>query len=169
MVRAFLLYVVGVLLFSNGGQTISLQCLALIRCFEDARKVNLGHACLAYLYSAMDSMSRGSLRKHVGPWKLWAVRSLFFFALSFIIMLLTCRANYISYPCNYSVSCIWNCLLGLQTVLSILASILYLGFSLANYSWLASDIVAYFCKLFLTWKLNLCHSCSCIPCCCKCI
>ena len=62
MVRAFLLYVVGLILFANGGQTISLRWLALFWLFEDTRKVNLGHACLAYMYSAMDSMSRGLLR-----------------------------------------------------------------------------------------------------------
>ena len=164
MVRAFLLYMVGLILFANGGQTISLRWLALFRLFEDARKMNLGHACPAYLYSTMDSMSQGSLRQHVGPWKLWVVRSLFFSALSFIIVLITYLANFISCPCNYSISCILNCLLGLQTILSVLASILYLGFSLANYSWLVSNIVAYSSKLFPTCKLNLCHLCLCLVC-----
>lgn len=61
MARALLLYVVGAYLFANGGQPMSLRFLALFCNFEQVREVNWGHACLAYLFSVMDALNRGTL------------------------------------------------------------------------------------------------------------
>lgn len=62
MAKAFMIYVVGAYLFANGGQLVSLRWLALFRDFDQAREANWGHACLAYLYSVMDTSSWGTLR-----------------------------------------------------------------------------------------------------------
>ena len=61
MARAFLLYLLGAYLFANEGQTMSLRWLALFRDFKHAWEVNWGQACLAYLYSVMDTLSQGTL------------------------------------------------------------------------------------------------------------
>ena len=67
---------------------MSLRWLALFRDFKRARNSNWGQACLAYLYSSLDMLSRGTLRQVVGPWKLL---KLSFFSLSFVaLVLLTC-------------------------------------------------------------------------------
>jgi len=67
MARAFLLHLLGVYLFTNGGQMVSLRWLALFQDFADARRANWGQACLAYLYSTLDTLSWGTLRQLVGP------------------------------------------------------------------------------------------------------
>ena len=67
--------------------------LSLFWDFEEAQEANWGQACLAYLYSSLDTLSKGTLRQVVRPWKLIEVSFLFF-------------CNYfqawISYP--------WNCI-----------------------------------------------------------
>lgn len=55
MAKEFLLYILGAYLFANGGKIVSLRWLALFRDFEDAQGSNWGQACLAYLYSFLDS------------------------------------------------------------------------------------------------------------------
>ena len=65
--KAFLLYLLRVYVFANGGQTISLRWLALFRDFEHAREVNWGQACLACLYSVLDTLSQGTLGQLAGP------------------------------------------------------------------------------------------------------
>ena len=76
MARAFLLHFLGAYLFTNGGQVVSLRWLTLFQGFADAWRANWGQACLAYLYSSLDTLSRGTLRQLVGPWKLLKVSSL---------------------------------------------------------------------------------------------
>ena len=73
MDRAFLLYLLGAFLLTNGGQTMSLRWLALFHDFEEAREANWGQVCLAYLYSSLDMLSRGTLHQLLGPWKLLEV------------------------------------------------------------------------------------------------
>ena len=73
MVRVFLLYLLGVYLFANGGQTVSLRWLALFRDFVRARTANWGSVCLAYFYSSLETLSRVTLHQLVGPWKLLEV------------------------------------------------------------------------------------------------
>ncbi|KAK9998019.1 hypothetical protein SO802_017622 [Lithocarpus litseifolius] len=78
MARAFLLHLLGAYLFTNGGQTVSLRWLTFFKEFVDARRANWGQACLTYLYSSHDTLSQGTLRQLVVPWKLheqWIVRS----------------------------------------------------------------------------------------------
>ena len=90
MARAFLLYLLRAYLSTNGGQTVSLRWLVLFRDFERAQNANWGQACLAYLYSSLDMLSRGTLCQLVGPWKLL---KLSFFYLSFVaLVLLTCMS-----------------------------------------------------------------------------
>ncbi|KAL0008258.1 hypothetical protein SO802_009760 [Lithocarpus litseifolius] len=62
MVRVFLLHLLGLYLFGNGGQLVSLRWLTLFQDFAEARRANWGQACLAYLYSTLDTFSRGTLR-----------------------------------------------------------------------------------------------------------
>ena len=62
MARDILLYILGAYLFANGGQTMSLRWLSLFRDFKEARENNLGQTCLAYLYSSLNILSRGTLR-----------------------------------------------------------------------------------------------------------
>ena len=62
MARAFLLYLLGAYLFTKGGKMVSLRWLALFRDFTEAREANYGQVCLAYLYSSLDMLSRGTLR-----------------------------------------------------------------------------------------------------------
>ena len=76
MARAFLLHLLGAYLFANGGQTVSLRWLTLFQDFGEAQRANWEQACLAYLYSTFDTLSRGTLRQLVGPWKLLKVSSL---------------------------------------------------------------------------------------------
>ena len=76
MARAFLLYILGAYLFANGGKMVSLRWLSFFRDFEEAQEANQGQACLAYLYSSLDMLSRGTLCQLVGPWKLIEVGSL---------------------------------------------------------------------------------------------
>ena len=144
--RAFLLYLLGAYLCINGWQMVSLRWLALFRNFRGAREANWGQACLAYLYSSLDTLSRGTLRQLVGPWKLLEVSSLFssFVALVLLIlaiifthMLLRFKGNHTSCPCK-----------------------LYLCFHLAN-NHLANYIHSA-CKLtsykLISCKLNTIHS-----------
>ena len=76
MARAFLLYIMRVYLFANGGQMVSLWWLSLFQDFKEAREANWGQACLAYLYSSLDTLSGGTLRQLVGTLKLFEVSSL---------------------------------------------------------------------------------------------
>ena len=76
MARAFLFHMLGAYLFANGGQTVSLRWLTLFQDFEEAQRANWGQICLAYLYSTLDTLSRGILWQLVGPWKLFEVSSL---------------------------------------------------------------------------------------------
>ena len=61
MARAFLLHLLKAYLFANGRQTMSLRWLTLFRDFGEAWKANWGQACLSYLYSTLDTLSRGTL------------------------------------------------------------------------------------------------------------
>jgi len=56
MARAFLLYLLGVYLFANGKQTVSLRQLPLFCDLEHTREANWGQAYLAYLYSILDTI-----------------------------------------------------------------------------------------------------------------
>ena len=67
MARAFFLYILGVYVFANEGQTVSLRWLSLIPDFKEAREANWGQECLAYLYSSLDTLSRGTLHQLMGP------------------------------------------------------------------------------------------------------
>ena len=71
-----MLYVVGAYLFANGGQTVSLRWLALFCDFEQAQKVNWGHACLACLYLVMDTLS----------WGLWKFLEVRLFSFSHVVL-----------------------------------------------------------------------------------
>ena len=82
MARAFLLYIIGAYLFPNRGQTVSLRWLAFFHDFKVASGANQGQACLAYLYSCLDTLSLGVLCQLVGPWKLLEV---IFFLFSLMI------------------------------------------------------------------------------------
>jgi len=62
MARAFLLHLLGAYLFADGGQTVSLRWLTLFQDFGEAQRANWEQACLAYLYSTFDTLSRGTLR-----------------------------------------------------------------------------------------------------------
>ena len=123
-------------LFANGGQILSLRWLALFRNFKDAREANWGHACLAYFYSVMDTLSRGTLCQLAGPWKLFEVGFSRFTFLYIVLQIALCTlanhicalhlncyselANFISYSCKLymcSVSCkLYMCSCSLQTV-----------------------------------------------------
>ena len=76
MARAFLFHMLGAYLFANGGKTVSLRWLILFQDFEEAQRANWGQICLTYLYSTLDTLSRGILWQLVGPWKLFEVNSL---------------------------------------------------------------------------------------------
>ena len=62
MARAFLLHLLGAYLFANGGKTVSLRWLTLFQDFGEARRANWWQACLAYLYSTLNTLSWGTLR-----------------------------------------------------------------------------------------------------------
>ena len=85
----------GVYLFANGGQMVSLRWLAIFRDFERARTTNWGQACLAYFYSSLDTLSRGTLRQLVGPWKLLEVS---FFPFSLVAHAFPSLGLYIHMP-----------------------------------------------------------------------
>ena len=76
MARAFLLHLLGAYLFANGGQAVSSSWLTLFQDFGGAWRANWGQACLAYLYSTLDTLSWGTLQQLVGPWKLLKFSSL---------------------------------------------------------------------------------------------
>ena len=82
MAKAFLLYILGAYLFTNRGQTVSLRWLSHFRDFKGALEANWGQACLAYLYSSLDTLNRRTFCQLVGPWKLLDV-SLFSFVVSY--------------------------------------------------------------------------------------
>ena len=67
---------------------MSLRWLALFQDFGKAQANNQGSICLAYLYSSLDTLSQGTLRRLVGPWKLlkisFSIFSLVVHALSFL-------------------------------------------------------------------------------------
>ena len=92
MAKAFLLHLLGAYLFTNGAQMVSLRWLTLFQDFAEARRVNQGQACLAYLYSTLDTFSRGTLRQLVGPWKLLEVSSLSISCIS-ICSLQSCKLS----------------------------------------------------------------------------
>lgn len=75
MAKVYFLYLLGVYLFPNWGQMVTLMWLALFRDFERARTANWRHECLAYFYSSLDTLSQGTLHPLVGPWKLLEVVS----------------------------------------------------------------------------------------------
>ena len=77
MARAFLLHLLQVYLFTNGWKMVSLRWLTLFQDFGETLRANWGQACLAYLYSTLDILSRGTLRLLVRPWKLFEVSYLF--------------------------------------------------------------------------------------------
>ena len=66
MARAFLLYPLGAYLFANRRQMVSLRWLALFRDFGEAQEAYYVQACLAYLYSSLDTLSRRTLHHLVG-------------------------------------------------------------------------------------------------------
>ena len=70
MAKAFLLYILGAYLFTNRGQTVSLRWLSHFRDFKGALEASWGQACLAYLYSSLDTLNRRTLCQLVGPGKL---------------------------------------------------------------------------------------------------
>ena len=80
MARAFMLFLVGAYLFATGRQMVSLRWLVLFRDFKRDQAANWGSICLAYLYSFLNTLSQGTLRRLVGPWNLLEV-SFFFFSL----------------------------------------------------------------------------------------
>ena len=57
MARAFLLHLMGAYLFANGGQTVSLRWLTLFKDFWEAWRANWGQACLAHLYSTLNTLN----------------------------------------------------------------------------------------------------------------
>ena len=81
MSRAFLLHLLGGFLFTNDGKMVSLRWLTLFQDFVEARKANYRQTCLAYLYSILDTLSRGTLQQLVGHWKLLEVSSLSIFCI----------------------------------------------------------------------------------------
>ena len=95
MVRAFLLHLLGAYLFTNGGQMVSLRWLTLFQDFADTRRANWGQACLAYLYSTLDTLSWGTLRQLVRSWKLLEVSSLFI-SCNFIYSLQSCKLYHLT-------------------------------------------------------------------------
>ena len=104
MVTVFLLHLLRAYLFANGGQTVSLRWLTLFQDFREAQRANWEQACLAYLYSTFDTLSRGTLRQLVGPWKLLEVSSLpipciFLYNLQFckLYHLANCTILYLTY------------------------------------------------------------------------
>ena len=108
MARAFLLHFLGAYLFSNGRQMVQLRWLALFQEFGEAWKANQGQTCLAYLYSTLNTLSRGTLQQLVGSWKLLEVSYLFILC-TFICSFQSCKL------CNLE-----NCYLAsviLQTVI----------------------------------------------------
>ena len=102
MARAFLLHLLGAYLFTNDGKTVSLRWLTLFQDFANAWRANWGQACLAYLYSTLDTLSRGTLRQLVGPWKLLEVSYLSISCI-FIYSLLSCKLYHLAncYLANY--------------------------------------------------------------------
>lgn len=128
MANAFLLYLLKAYLFGNRGQTISLRWLVPFWDFKQARDVNWSHACLAYLNSVMDTLSRGTFRQLAKHWKLLENR---LFPFSHIVsqILLHIIANSIGFTCYLS----------LQIAFHILANITLLSCKLSS------------CKLFLTF------------------
>ena len=66
MARAFLLYPLGAYLFANRRQMVSLRWLALFRDFGEAQEAYYVQACLAYLNSSLDTLSRRTLHHLVG-------------------------------------------------------------------------------------------------------
>ena len=108
MARAFLLHLLEAYLFANGGQTMSLRWLTQFQDFGEARRANQGQACLAYLYSTLNTLSRGTLWQLVGRQKLLEVSSL---AISCILIcsLQSCKMYYLA---NYHLaSNLWLALL----------------------------------------------------------
>ena len=84
MARAVLLHLLGAYFFDNGGQTVSLQWLTLFQDFGEARRANWGKACLAYLYSTPNTLSRGTLQQLMGLGKLLEVSFLSISWISFV-------------------------------------------------------------------------------------
>ena len=94
MARAFLLHFLGAYLFSNGRQMVQLRWLALFQEFGEAWKANQGQTCLAYLYSTLNTLSRGTLQQLVGSWKLLEVSYLFILCI-FTYSLQSCKMCYL--------------------------------------------------------------------------
>ena len=84
MARAFLLHLMRAYLFANGEQMVSLKWLTLFQDFGEAWRANWRQACLTYLYSTLDTLSRGTLWRLVGPWKLLEISSVFTFSPSLV-------------------------------------------------------------------------------------
>ena len=76
MARALLFHFLWAYLFANGGKMVSLRWLTLFLDFREARRANWGQACLAYLYSTLDTLNQGTFRQLMGPWMLLEVSSL---------------------------------------------------------------------------------------------
>ena len=95
MAKVLLLYLLGAYLFANGGKMVSLRWLALFQDFERAQTANWGKAFLAYFYSSLDTLSRGTLHQLVGPWKLLEVS---FFPFSLVAHAFSPLWSYIHMP-----------------------------------------------------------------------
>lgn len=155
MARTLLHYILQAYLFANGRQIVSLRWLALFRDFEGGGEANWGQACLAYLYSRLDTLSRWTLCQLVEPWKLLQVS---FFPFSFVA-LVHAKKN-----CN---SCF--CKLSSYSLLSCKLSSCKLYPSCTLYSCkLYSSYTLYSCKLYSSCTLYSCKLYSpCILCTCK--
>lgn len=72
-----------------------MRWIALFRNFGHAWEANWGQACLTYLYSVLDTLSRGTLSQRARPWKLPEVRP---FSFSHVIphIVLCTLTNYIN-------------------------------------------------------------------------
>ena len=102
MAKAFLLYLLGVYLLANGGQIVSLRWFALFRDFEHAWEANWGQTYLAYLYSIMDTLSRGTLGQLARPWKLFEVRPFSFFTWFHILYFVLLQTLFIHMPSRFT-------------------------------------------------------------------
>ena len=147
---------------------MSLRWLALFHYFEEAREANWGQVCLAYLYSSLDTLSRGTLHQLLGPWKLLEV-SLSSFSLLWLMyihlyviqakMCIMLLQTIFMFPSCKLSSCKLFTLVHLyflQTV--ILQTIILKNYHLANYHLANCHLVNRinsFCKLSLC-KLSSC-------------
>ena len=87
MVRAFIFYLLGTILFCDAASSVDLVLLMALRDVDLIHTYNWGSAALAYLYWSMDDFVRGA-RRPCGFWHTLHVSSFLLAIFSFFFLVL---------------------------------------------------------------------------------